>query len=159
MRGYAETEVFDPAEIRLFRTAQQAVDCLPDMPNLRCHEVARAVSRVLKLKVVDGWYGAVDHSWLEVPRSKGFPLILDLYAVGRVPMVQLLDVGWLHPDYDQYYVRTTHGWSMKRERYRNAHRLHPRGEWILWERNDIQNNVVDLLFNILVEAGFVEEAT
>jgi hypothetical protein len=62
----------------------------------RCHEIARAVGQVLKLPVQDGWYGAIEHSWLWIPQegpsSYGFEYdaILDVYAVGRLPMVQLV---------------------------------------------------------------------
>ena len=37
-------------------------------------------------KVKDGRYGAVDHSWLYSVHTE---VILDVYAVGAMPMVQL----------------------------------------------------------------------
>lgn len=68
---------------------------------IRCHEMARAVGRILDLPVVDGVCGAVQHSWLTIkahqdPTEREF--ILDVYAVGRLPPVQLVDTfgGCLH---------------------------------------------------------------
>lgn len=135
MRGYTETEVMDPSDVRLFRTAQQMVDVLPDMPGLRCHEVARAVGSFLGLQVVDGFYRRslprpVDHSWLVIPKQKqghnAQHLILDVYAVARLPLVQLVD-----PSLGLNYE------------WRN-------------ERTDIKEDVVELLKQILLEAGFDE---
>lgn len=59
---------------------------------LRCHEVARAVQRVLaaqphELVVVDGKCGPIEHSWLRCRDG----VILDPYAPGRLPAVQLID--------------------------------------------------------------------
>ena len=69
----------------------------------RCHEVARAVGQVLDLPVQDGWYGAVDHSWLWVHAGAdpyGFGgAILDVYCVGRLPMVQLVTRDRQHGHY------------------------------------------------------------
>lgn len=80
---------------------------------LRCHEVARAVGDILQLEVQDGFYGVVEHSWCRISRSigansenvdDGNPLrplrtkspyleswsVLDVYAIGRLPQVQLV---------------------------------------------------------------------
>jgi hypothetical protein len=64
---------------------------------LRCHELARAVHTVLCIEdsgivdrcgliVVDGQCGPVEHSWLV-----GGGFVLDPYAPGRLPAVQIVD--------------------------------------------------------------------
>jgi hypothetical protein len=54
---------------------------------LRCHEVARFVGVRLGLAVCDGIYEiAMQHSWCVLPSRH----ILDVYAVGRLPPVQLV---------------------------------------------------------------------
>jgi hypothetical protein len=65
----------------------------------RCHEVVRFVYRYMKkhdtslgrlmrtMRVVDGVFAGVEHSWIELAPD----IILDVYAVARVPMVQLID--------------------------------------------------------------------
>lgn len=108
MRGYSELEVFSEREIVQWRRATNRIDLLPSLKNVRCHELTRAVARFLDLPYQDGFYGFVDHSWLwtaPVPRTVGrlgFPNILDVYAVGGLPMVRLVacdapslpHVGW-----------------------------------------------------------------
>ena len=113
VRGYAESKVFTAEEVSLYRRAVALVELVPDMPKLRCHELARAVGRVLGLEHEDGFYGFVDHTWLWTgpldctsPMVKhtrvGFPNILDVYSVGSLPMVRLVDcehtslphIGW-----------------------------------------------------------------
>lgn len=89
MRSFALT-VFRADEILLLQQAVTIVDCLPHddtHTKLRCHEVARIVGTILRLDVIDGHYGAVDHSWCLTPRKR----ILDPYCVGRLPQVQLVD--------------------------------------------------------------------
>jgi hypothetical protein len=56
---------------------------------LRCHELAGAVQRALDedLIVVDGKCGPVEHSWLVCADG----VILDPYAPGRLPAVQVVD--------------------------------------------------------------------
>jgi len=112
MRGYAELEIFTGEELEIWRCATKLVDALREVefPDLRCHELARAVGKVLGLQVQDGFYGFVDHSWLwlrplgpTVGRF-GFPNILDVYSVGVLPLVRLVDaqatslphVGWAY---------------------------------------------------------------
>ena len=104
MLGYAETDVFSGAELALLRSAEQIVRRLPAEccgEAVRCHELVRVVRHLLPLseiEVCDGWYGMVEHSWLwtKIPeRVEGhllgpFPNILDVYAPGRVPQVQLV---------------------------------------------------------------------
>ena len=113
MKGYAQLEVFTPRSIRLLEVATMAVERLPDTGCyegteewIRCHELARIVAIVLapefSLEIIDGRYGPTDaagyeHSWLlyEEPTQKkrfiGQLFILDPYAIGRLPQVQLLD--------------------------------------------------------------------
>lgn len=94
MNGYAAVVIFDAEELALLKRATRLVDCLPDytvsyrMP-VRCHELARAVGQILKLKVIDGRYGVADHSWLMTEKPYH---LLDVYACGRLPQVQLVDV-------------------------------------------------------------------
>ena len=115
MRGYAELEIFSVDELELWRRATLLVAAVDEayFPDLRCHELARAVGTVLKLPVQDGHYGFVDHSWLwtkplgETMGRVGFPNLLDVYCVGAMPLVRLVDgghtslphVGWAYrPD-------------------------------------------------------------
>lgn len=94
MIGYSEKEIFSKPELQLFSRARRFVDDLVEFPTevFRCHELARAVAASLRelgflVDVVDGHIGAVDHSWLVTQHKH----ILDVYAVGRLPMVQLVD--------------------------------------------------------------------
>lgn len=105
MKNYAEHEVFKSGELVYFLTAQELVRRIPDdfMADgweLRCHEVARAVGLRLGLKVIDGKSGGVDHSWLLTASSN----ILDVYVVGRLPQVQLVDMACTGPRHDLVYV-------------------------------------------------------
>jgi len=97
MITYAERRCFQSIHTKLFRHARKYVTRIPDYwgNELRCHELARAVHAVLhelhepgyKLEVVDGRCGPVEHSWL----SWSDGVILDVYAPGRLPAVQLVD--------------------------------------------------------------------
>jgi hypothetical protein len=87
---------FSPISLERYKRAQKIVDAIPDGIEelegfkIRCHELARVVSVCLEVPFVDGKYGAVEHSWLEwVDRTK-HRTILDVYAVGVEPMVQLV---------------------------------------------------------------------
>lgn len=119
MNSYSELEVFTKDEVNLFQRATKLVEALRDRNKLRCHELARAVGSVLGLHVQDGYYGFVNHTWLWTEPLKwndltsytrlGFPNILDVYSVGSLPMVRLVDgkhtalphVGWAYrPDYN-----------------------------------------------------------
>jgi hypothetical protein len=128
MKSYSELEIFTEKEVRLFHVATQLVEALPRPPKLRCHELARALGCILGLQHQDGYYGFVDHSWLWTTKPEwntltertrlGFPNILDVYSVGSLPMVRLVDgkhpslphVGWayrpgkLREDIDQVAV-------------------------------------------------------
>lgn len=117
MQGYSAEEVYDRVEIAAWRRATALVEAVPDLWRLRCHELTRAVLAALRFartigggvqypvpvsgaEVVDGKYGPVDHSWIEW-RSRERLRILDVYAVGRLPMVELIECGFplmgVHP--------------------------------------------------------------
>jgi hypothetical protein len=87
---------FSPISLARYEMACKLVAAIPDGIEelegfkIRCHELARVASLILEVPFVDGRYGAVEHSWLEwVDRSK-HRTILDVYAVGQEPMVQLI---------------------------------------------------------------------
>jgi hypothetical protein len=91
MKTYSEREVFDERDLSAFEHARQIVEVLPDYDQegeqLRCHEVAALVGKILELPVRHGKYElGSEHSWLELPSRH----ILDVYAVGRIPPVQLV---------------------------------------------------------------------
>ena len=113
MKGYARTRVFDATTLAMLADAERAVAAIPDsLGEVRCHEVARAVAGYLfhrkhigrALMAVDGTYGSPgglrhEHSWIEVWPSgspRGPLFIIDPYAVGRLPQVQLVDADPLH---------------------------------------------------------------
>lgn len=119
MIGYSATKVFPEAAQIVRDRAEQIVLAVPEHMQIRCHELARVVANVLahpRISVIDGKYGPpyprrdldphvdkiahcvgpkVEHSWLTlfsaVPRPTMF--VLDVYAVGRLPIVQLVEVG------------------------------------------------------------------
>jgi len=90
-------DVFQPEALLAFDRAEMWVRRMPDRDQagrwVRCHEVARAVHRLLVGHAYEGWvlvdgrYGPVMHSYLAL-RDHG--TILDPYAVARVPPVQLV---------------------------------------------------------------------
>lgn len=107
--GYAAEEIFSTEEIILFgwaeRFAAKVPSRQPDGEWVRCHEVARAVGGLLNLTVVDGVYGHVQHSWLDLPVAERPDLrrhVLDVYAPGRLPRVQLIDAWYLLPEGSSY---------------------------------------------------------
>lgn len=56
---------------------------------VRCHEVARVVGRCLDgWEIADGHWGPYEHSWLVSPSLR---MILDVYAIGRLPLVQIVE--------------------------------------------------------------------
>jgi len=102
--GYALREVFSKREIDLRYNAETLVAITPyeiDGELVRCHELARAVGKVLKLEHEDGRYGFVEHTWLwtEPKMNEKFhapwflPNVLDVYVPGGVPQVQLVHMG------------------------------------------------------------------
>jgi hypothetical protein len=91
---YAERVCFDSDHRKLLALVEQSVSRVSDEwgNELRCHELARAVHIVTyehgyKLVVVDGKCGLIEHSWLMLDGGR----ILDPYAPGRLPAVQLVD--------------------------------------------------------------------
>ena len=96
MKGYSQTHVFTFRDVNYLHQAAEIVEEIPEPKapdELRCHEITRFVGSILKLDTIDGQFGAVDHSWLLVPAygTRRAPSILDVYACGRLPMVQLID--------------------------------------------------------------------
>lgn len=92
MITYAERSCFHPSHLRAFTHAQELVARVSSAwgNELRCHELARAVHRVLgdgTLTVVDGHCGPIEHSWLSFSDGS----ILDAYVPGRLPSVQIID--------------------------------------------------------------------
>lgn len=94
MITYAERACFHPSHLRTLSRVQQLVARVSDTwgNELRCHELARAVHRAICLReddsaVVDGKCGQVEHSWIEL----SYGTILDPYAPGRLPAVQIVD--------------------------------------------------------------------
>lgn len=86
------SESFTTLDMQRLEQTMRFVAAFPDKiadEVLRCHEVARAVAYGLGLEdqVQDGYYGTVDHSWIWLSDDT----ILDPYAVGRFPQVQLVD--------------------------------------------------------------------
>ncbi|MDA4132208.1 MAG: hypothetical protein OK454_03670, partial [Thaumarchaeota archaeon] len=68
MKSISEREYMLPSARHLLELAQMAVAMLPDLIDLegiRCHELVRALTRVLPgmHQAVDGKYAHVDHSW------------------------------------------------------------------------------------------------
>ncbi|HWA29164.1 MAG TPA: hypothetical protein VG734_26170 [Lacunisphaera sp.] len=103
MIGYSGSEMFTREAQELLALATMVVAIFPETDDdgelFRCHEVARALGKLLNLPVVDGKYGIVDHSWLQLDRWR----VLDVYAVGRLPPVQLVSIGALTiPEYQSY---------------------------------------------------------
>lgn len=99
MRGYAELEVFSPQELEARDFAELFVSRAPAKLRgewVRCHELVRAVGELLELpaeRVADGYCGLTEHSWLWMGKRERYkppPNILDVYAVGRLPQVQLV---------------------------------------------------------------------
>jgi hypothetical protein len=91
MKSYSERQVFPGWARRDLHIAMGVVNALDDHERpdfIRCHELVRVVRPFLseRWRTVDGRFGAADHSWLQ---REGY--VLDVYAVGRVPMVQLVD--------------------------------------------------------------------
>jgi hypothetical protein len=84
--------IFSPEELACYEIATAAVASLPESSDTRCHEIARAVNQMLidrgyfRWDVIDGYFGIAQHSWLVHKRTN---CILDCYAVGSYPMVQL----------------------------------------------------------------------
>jgi hypothetical protein len=92
---YAERTCFRAEHVRLRSRVEAYVGRVSSSwgNELRCHELARAVHLVVyesapKLLVIDGKCGPIEHSWLYLEDA----VILDPYAPGRLPAVQLVDL-------------------------------------------------------------------
>lgn len=122
MKNYSERCVFPPALVRLHAFLCDVLERFDSSPygigsdhELRCHELTRAIKRFLQngdvpyhppnITLFDGKYSVVDHSWLELLLQRGefsSLYILDVYAVGQLPQVQLLDVAFSLPHRANY---------------------------------------------------------
>lgn len=75
-----------------YEAARLFVERIPDdfEPLVRCHELARAVAKLLgpSVEVQDGHAGFVEHSWLWLEHHH---VILDVYFPGAKPQVLLID--------------------------------------------------------------------
>jgi len=120
MKSYSETNVFTTDELALLGRATAYVARVDEdafKEPIRCHELARAVGRLLRLEYEDGVYsllpeigGGIDHSWLLVPRDTKGGIrvgcsILDVYAIGSLPQVQLLHCGTTAPHHENFINR------------------------------------------------------
>ena len=113
MKSYTETNVFDSWTLEIYRRARTMVELLevPDGRMIRCHELTCAVARLIspngllyrldRLDVVDGKYGRVEHSWIVLGAGQQ-NVILDVYACGRLPQVQLVDTFFGLPHQGNY---------------------------------------------------------
>lgn len=96
MRSISETTYFSSRALDLLERVELAIAVIHHRKELRCHEVARAIGEFFGVHVVDGYFGVADHSWCtfedhsEADRFRQY--ILDPYAVGRLPQVQLITV-------------------------------------------------------------------
>lgn len=111
MQGHSSHHIFKSSEISLWKRATELVEGLPEDLYLRCHELTRAVALYLnsvrpRLLVCDGKFGSASHSWLVVT-TPGRHVILDVYSVGSLPMVQLIDAGSLAIRDARRYVEGT----------------------------------------------------
>jgi hypothetical protein len=148
MKGYSERCVFLPSVIRLHTFLSKVLEHFDSSPyglgpdrELRCHELTRAVKRFMvhgdvpyhppNVTLYDGKYSIVDHSWLEIlaksPEGLCSLYILDVYAVGQLPQVQLLDIAFSLPHRASYRPQA-------------------------W-RNDIDMDVVNLVYLDLISIG------
>lgn len=150
MKNYAEVQVFTKKSVEAFKDARRVVNGIVSYNGryfdrrqewIRCHEVARIVALTLrskyKLTVVDGKFGSprpyIEHSWLIYDECDhplqplSFKCFIDPYAVGRSPMVQIIDydighylyeAGKLRKDIDIRFVRQQV--ALARERYQWA---------------------------------------
>lgn len=98
MITYAERVCFRFPHLQRLAQVVFCVDLVADSwgNELRCHELARAVHRVLYNNdrnddfpsiVVDGKCGLIEHSWLLFHDG----VVLDPYVPGRLPSVQIID--------------------------------------------------------------------
>lgn len=86
MKGITGSQVPFRVET-VFRQATRLVGWLPE--DLRCHEVACALGKILDLPVQHGHYLSIQHSWLWA--SSDCRWLLDVYSVANFPPVRLVD--------------------------------------------------------------------
>lgn len=100
MISFAERECFSAQARAIWLAATILVNRVSAAwsDELRCHELARAIQTCLqseghRVTLVDGRLWIVEHSWLKIPsgRDSLMPPILDVYCLGRLPQVQLID--------------------------------------------------------------------
>lgn len=108
MKGYTHQVVVPADVVVLLAQATKFVDEFPEEPGWpRCHEVARAVFALCvdprSAMVIDGHFGAVEHSWIALLEFKPQPWVLDCYSVGRLPMVQLVTPVIAKPSFYELY--------------------------------------------------------
>jgi hypothetical protein len=107
VKTYAEGRIFRDHHYATYSRAKDFVQRVSPTrgKELRCHELARAVLECLgakaydmgvSLDVVDGKCGPVEHSWICFLADG---VVLDVYAPGREPPVQLVDplIGFYKP--------------------------------------------------------------
>lgn len=98
MLPFVQTNVFDADAIKAWGRATGFVQKVPQVDpqgrDIRCHELVRGLQPLLgpEWMVIDGFNHTTDHTWLF--RTQG-TVILDVYAVARLPAVQLVDAGYL----------------------------------------------------------------
>lgn len=126
MNGYSATDVFNVTEKQMLSYARELMERVEDDPDLRCHEVARAVGRVIGLPFQDGAYGFVEHTWLwtkppealenGLPHGWMMPNILDVYCVASLPLVRLVHMKSSGTGHVQLYrpahTRTDINWAV-----------------------------------------------
>jgi hypothetical protein len=109
MRVHAET-VISERDQKLFHSIKIAIDKLY-YPVTNCHNIAKAVAAVFKLKCVDGHFQRrYEHSWCVSDIGNVF----DVYPVGLIGGPILLDgniASWL----DMY--RETTNWDDRRDMF------------------------------------------
>jgi len=109
MISFSAKHEFSPQEQLLLEQLSVLVARIPEeiASPIRCHELVRAVGNLYQMQVVDGHYNRTEHSWLYTrnkPRTaKNY--ILDVYAVGRLPMVQLMDAYYYRDVYVESQAR------------------------------------------------------
>jgi len=99
--GWTERAVFSPRHAEAYRLARALVGRVSshldrEGREVRCHELARAVVHYLGIqeieaRVVDGVLWSIEHTWIVLPGQYGNDALLDVYAPGRLPQVQLID--------------------------------------------------------------------
>ena len=105
MKGYSEKNVFTKKAKHCLKIANDIIEYMGNGYNkIRCHELARVCYKIIKenrypeIVIVDGLYGAVDHSWLIIDN-----VILDVYVIGRLPQTQLVSPSIPGIRFDQTY--------------------------------------------------------